>query len=160
MRYKKNQFDIQDIYTLKNKSFISMTTNETRNFGKHFAKVLNKGDVVLFYGDLGSGKTTFIQGILNAFGYEGFANSASFIIINEYDMLKNNIRVVHIDLYRLQSTQICYLELEEYLYGNNIALIEWPDKSIANYGNWIIRIHHNFSDIQGLNSRTLHIEKI
>jgi len=104
--------------------FFTHSTEETIKLGEKIAKLLNKGDIVGFTGDLGSGKTTMIKGIVKHLtGCE--ATSPSFVFINEYP---GKIPVFHFDLYRLS----CKIEMEtigweEYL-DKGIVLIEWADR--------------------------------
>ena len=104
--------------------FITKNSKETENIGKKIAALLKKGDIVAFTGELGSGKTTFIKGIVKTFT-DYTATSPSFVLINEYT---GKVPVFHFDLYRLR----CKIEAEtigweEYL-GKGIVLIEWADK--------------------------------
>jgi len=97
---------------------------ETMKVGERIASSIKKGDVIGFTGELGSGKTTMIKGIVRHLtGRE--ATSPSFVLINEYP---GEISVFHFDLYRLK----CKIEMErigweEYL-DKGLVLIEWADK--------------------------------
>lgn len=125
-------------------SVISDSSNETIKIGKNFAKLLKKGDVVGFYGNLGSGKTYFIKGIISNFKFPlKDIISPTFLIVKEYH--KKNITIYHFDLYRKKDFND--LELigyrEKYLMDeNSIILIEWADKIKEIYDdlNYIIKI--------------------
>lgn len=125
-------------------SVISDSSNETIKIGKNFAKLLKKGDVVGFYGNLGSGKTYFIKGIISNFKFPlKDIISPTFLIVKEYH--KKNITIYHFDLYRKKDFND--LELigyrEKYLIDeNSIILIEWADKIKEIYDdlNYIIKI--------------------
>jgi tRNA threonylcarbamoyladenosine biosynthesis protein TsaE len=65
----------------ENKKFMTDSAEQTKKLGKDFASALKKGDVVFFNGDLGAGKTTFIQGIMSKFGIKKFVRSASFMLV-------------------------------------------------------------------------------
>lgn len=96
------------------------------SLGKKLGKFLQKGDIIAFMGDLGAGKTCFIQGITSSLNSKGHASSPSFSIIKEYSA---NIPIYHFDLYRLNyQKEIEKLGYEEYFYDNGISLIEWADK--------------------------------
>ena len=100
------------------------TPEETIEIGKRFAEKLKKGDIVGFIGELGSGKTTMIKGIVKNFS-ECEATSPSFVLINEYP---GRIPVFHFDLYRIENIkEMETLGWEEYL-DKGIVLIEWADK--------------------------------
>ena len=77
--------DITDINIFKNKTFYTKTDIETRSLGKNFASILKPKDIVFFNGDLGAGKTTFIQGVLSYFGIKKFVRSASFMLVSEFE---------------------------------------------------------------------------
>ena len=64
--------------------FNSKSENDTLTFAKKFARKLNKKDVIVLSGDLGSGKTKFTEGILSFFGLENEISSPTFTIVNEY----------------------------------------------------------------------------
>lgn len=118
---------------MKTKSFINNTffTNnaeETQGLGRDFANILKKGDIVCLYGGLGSGKTTFTQGLGDGLEIENRIISPTFVIIRSYS-LKNGA-FYHIDLYRAESEKdIESLGIEEILNNKeNIVAIEWAEK--------------------------------
>lgn len=100
------------------------TSYETKQFGLLFSKYLSGYDVICLDGDLGAGKTTLSQGILEGLGVEG-GSSPTFTLIDAYENLK--VPVYHIDIYRLMDNpdEIFDLGLEEYLSEKTIILIEW-----------------------------------
>ena len=107
-------------------SFLSHNEIETLSWGEKLSHLLNPGDVIGFFGDLGSGKTKTIRGICKGLGCEDNVSSPTFTIINEYN---GRIPVYHFDFYRLSSEQEVYdLGYEEYFYGNGICLIEWTER--------------------------------
>ena len=83
------------------------------------------GGVYGFIGDLASGKTTFIKGLLSGLDFDGIANSPTFTLINEYNAKH---RVIHIDCYRESDiNRWIQLGIYEYFSPSNIVLIEWPE---------------------------------
>jgi len=106
---------------------IARTAAETRDAGHALAHELKAGDVVLLYGDLGAGKTTFVKGMALALGIaEREVISASFTIIAEYE---STPPLYHIDLYRLERPEdLEAVGLYEYLGTNGIAVVEWADR--------------------------------
>lgn len=101
---------------------------------KQFALPLSAPLVITFEGPLGAGKTTFIQGMLKAWGYKDAVTSPTFSLVHEYTDLTDQqgkaFNVAHFDLYRLNDP----LELEDigfrdYLDRQTICLIEWPSKA-------------------------------
>ena len=123
---KQNTLNITDINIFKNKTFYTETDIETRSLGKKFASILKPKDIVFFNGDLGAGKTTFIQGILSYFGIRKFVRSASFMLVSEFET--KLCPLYHLDLYRLDENNTLDLGIDEYLFGDGISLVEWCDR--------------------------------
>ncbi|RLD81908.1 MAG: tRNA (adenosine(37)-N6)-threonylcarbamoyltransferase complex ATPase subunit type 1 TsaE [Bacteroidetes bacterium] len=83
---------------------------------------------LLFYGEMGTGKTTLIKEIVKQLGVEDIAHSPTFSLVNEYLSLKGEI-IYHFDFYRIEQEEEAYdIGIEEYFYENNWCLIEWPEK--------------------------------
>ncbi len=107
----------------------SHSAEETQALGERFGQSLQPGDIVFLFGGLGAGKTTFVQGIARALGYNDFIRSPTFTLVNEY---AGKMPIYHIDLYRLDDIQaIRALGIEEYLYGEGVTLIEWAEKLLV-----------------------------
>ncbi len=84
--------------------------------------------VILFYGEMGAGKTTTIKAICKALGVEEEVSSPTFSLVNEY-LTKSGETVFHFDMYRIDSEDEVYdMGYEEYFYSGNICLVEWPEK--------------------------------
>lgn len=110
------------VYTTKN-------ALETQELGEKFGKSLKGGGILAFYGELGSGKTTFIQGLAKGLGVKKRILSPTFVLMRSYPLLKTGF-FYHIDLYRLNSAKEAQsLGIEE-IWGNpqNIIAIEWAEK--------------------------------
>ncbi|MBD2395489.1 tRNA (adenosine(37)-N6)-threonylcarbamoyltransferase complex ATPase subunit type 1 TsaE [Cyanobacterium aponinum FACHB-4101] len=101
----------------------------TKKLGKEFAQKLTPNSVLLLQGNLGAGKTTFIQGLGEGLGISEPIVSPTFTLINEY--LEGKIPLYHIDLYRLNPEQVKHLHLQNYWEGieveAGITAIEWSD---------------------------------
>ena len=96
---------------------------ECELLGYSVSKKLNKGDVVSLEGDLGSGKTTFIKGVLKGLDFNDDVTSPTFTLVNEY---LAGIKIIHIDFYRETNINRWYnLGFNDYLNTDNILLIEW-----------------------------------
>ena len=111
---------------------IDVTTNsanETVKFGQKIGSQLKGGEVIAFYGPLGSGKTHLIKGIVAGLGAENAANevtSPTFVLVNEYS---GRLEVYHIDAYRLDSiAQFEQIGFDDYCHPGSVVLIEWADK--------------------------------
>jgi tRNA threonylcarbamoyladenosine biosynthesis protein TsaE len=104
-----------------------VSLDELTQVAKKFAASLQGGEVVLLEGELGAGKTTFVQAVCRALGVESTVTSPTFAIMNLYK--GSAFKVVHLDLYRLKSAQeVASFGLEEYLNQPGIVtFIEWPD---------------------------------
>ncbi len=107
--------------------FISHSETQTRRLGTRLATLLKPGDVLALIGDLGSGKTRWIQGVCQGLDVVEPVISPTYTLVNEYQGL---YPVYHIDLYRIVDTsELFTFGLEDYLYGNGISLIEWADRA-------------------------------
>ena len=105
--------------------YISKSETDTIAFAKEFAKTLNKDDIIVLSGDLGSGKTKFTQGILEHFGLADEISSPTFTIVNEYK--NNEISIFHFDVYRLNNEDDFYdIGGDEY-FGKGLCIIEWGE---------------------------------
>lgn len=82
---------------------------------------------LLFYGDMGTGKTTLIKEIAKNLGVEEAVNSPTFSIVNEH--ILDNEKLYHYDFYRLESLdEALDIGIEDYLYSGNWNFVEWPEK--------------------------------
>jgi tRNA threonylcarbamoyladenosine biosynthesis protein TsaE len=107
--------------------FISHSEAQTRRLGARLATLLNPGDVLALVGELGSGKTRWVQGVCQGLEVTDPVVSPTFTLVNEY---QGRWPVYHIDLYRItDSAEMLTFGLEEYLYGSGISLIEWADRA-------------------------------
>ena len=87
-----------------------------------------KFDTILFYGDLGAGKTTLIKALVKELGSNDTVSSPTFSLINEYKT-ETNASIFHLDLYRLKNENEAFdLGIEEILESDSVKLIEWPQK--------------------------------
>ena len=110
--------------------FISRSLDDTKEIASQFAQTLHNGDVVLFYGDLGAGKTTFIKSLCFALGVRDEVTSPTFTILNEYT---GKLPIHHFDMYRLKdANEAIESGLDEILrYGDGVCLVEWPEKVVG-----------------------------
>lgn len=112
-------------------TFITHSPRETFNLAANFAKQYqDKGGIIALIGDLGSGKTTFVQGIALGLGITERVLSPTFIFIRQHTIPNCERVLYHIDLYRVEDYQnMNQLGLDEIIANpNNITLIEWAEK--------------------------------
>ena len=111
------------------KGSITQNPEETIQLGEHFATFVEKGDVFAFVGELASGKTTFIKGILRGLNFDRPVTSPTFTLVNEYDA---KYPVIHIDCYREDELERWIkLGMNDYMDEENVVIIEWADKMIS-----------------------------
>ena len=106
-------------------TYISKSEQDTINFAKKYAKNLETGDIIILSGELGSGKTKFVQGILEYFGLENEISSPTFTIVNEYNT--SNLNIYHFDVYRLEDSDEFYAMGGDEYFSKGICLIEWGE---------------------------------
>jgi len=83
--------------------------------------------ILLFYGEMGVGKTTLIKELCKVLGVEDIASSPTFSLVNEYKT-NTNETVFHFDFYRIEDEEEAYdMGIEDYFYSNNWCLVEWPE---------------------------------
>lgn len=113
-------------YKSKKSAIITQSAKETQEFAKEFAKKIRSGTILTLYGDLGSGKTTFTQGLAEGLGVKERIISPTFIIVRNYES-KN---FYHIDLYRIETEKdLEGLGVEDILNDKkNFVVIEWAEK--------------------------------
>lgn len=106
--------------------FISNSLEDTVKFAKIIASKLKKGNIILLFGDLGSGKTTFTKSLAKELGVKEIVTSPTFTIMNEYEGV---VPIYHFDMYRIETLS----EIEELGFndiinsGEGICIIEWPE---------------------------------
>ena len=110
-----------------NKS-ISLLKNEeaTVETGRRLVRELNlSNELVFLNGDLGSGKTTLVRGILRSWGYDGPVKSPTYTLLEPYELA--DCRVLHFDFYRINDPEeLLYIGIDDLLGEEAIKLVEWP----------------------------------
>ena len=127
---------ILDAHTLE---FFSRSPEQTRRVGMRLGGLLRSGDVICLQGDLGSGKTTLVQGLAQGWGSLDPVSSPTFIIVNIYRRPDDG-QLFHMDAYRLDSApEAAELDLDEMLAQGSL-LVEWPERIqeiLPDNGMWI-----------------------
>lgn len=107
--------------------FFSRSPDQTRRIGMRLGGALQAGDVICLQGDLGAGKTTFVQGVALGWGSLDAVSSPTFILVNVYRR-GDEAHLFHMDAYRLDSTpEAEELDLDSML-NEGPLLIEWPER--------------------------------
>ena len=107
--------------------WITHGPEQTRALGAALGGMLSPGDLVCLEGDLGAGKTTFVQGLAAGWGTTDQVTSPTFVIINEYRRA-DGLRLYHMDAYRLgSSAEAEDLDLDAYLAVSPLV-VEWADR--------------------------------
>ena len=106
---------------------VTSSVEETQAFGERLGRVLHAGDVIALHGELGSGKTTLIQGIARGLGRDPEAiKSPTFVLMREYP---GATPIVHIDGYRLEGApSAAWLDVELMFSPQKITVIEWAER--------------------------------
>ncbi len=131
---------------MKGFSVISDSPERTREIGCLLGGLLQKGALVALIGELGAGKTCFVKGLADGLGISDneYVRSPSFVIINEY---RGRTPLYHIDLYRVNNEEeLGELNLEDYIYGNGVTVIEWADKGILSSLEGFIKVCFSYLD--------------
>lgn len=126
---------------MEEKEFISHSARETEYLGEKLAHNFAPGHIILLHGELGAGKTTFVQGVAKAFNVKSRIISPTFILVRKHrgKFDKQKINLYHIDLYRLESSEIKKLGFEETFEDpNGIFIIEWGEKHESLKSSWEI----------------------
>ena len=109
------------------------SADETRRLGLELAARLRPDGTVLLFGDLGSGKTVLTQGIAKGLGLDATqVQSPTFTLIHEYERGPRSgqgpVRLVHVDLYRLEPDEVEAVGVDEFLAGDGVKVVEWADR--------------------------------
>jgi tRNA threonylcarbamoyladenosine biosynthesis protein TsaE len=107
--------------------FTAERAEDTQALAARLARAARPGDVVALYGDLGAGKTCFVQGFAAGLGVTGAVTSPTFIMIAEH---AGRLPLYHVDLYRTERLEeIRALGFEELLDGDGVTMVEWAEKA-------------------------------
>lgn len=103
-------------------------TEATLELGHDIARVIRPGLIIYLRGELGSGKTTLVRGILSGLGYHGHVKSPTFNLIELYKI--SGLHLHHFDFYRLRHPlEWKDVGFDEHFTNNNVCLVEWPENA-------------------------------
>ena len=118
---------------------VTASPEETSRAGEQLGETLGPGTVVALTGELGSGKTCFIQGLGRGLGVARAPTSPTFVLVNQY---AGRVPLYHVDAYRTESlTELLDLGLEELLGGEGVTVVEWADKLLPLLPPDTIHVH-------------------
>jgi tRNA threonylcarbamoyladenosine biosynthesis protein TsaE len=124
---------------------ITTSAKETSELGQQIAKNLKGGEIHCLTGELGAGKTTFTQGLLNGLGAQGPYTSPTFNIMKEYET--SDFKIVHIDAYRIGANDLLELGFNDFAGKDDvITIIEWPENVKAIIPEDAMRIQFEWLD--------------
>jgi len=106
--------------------FVSSSPGQTQRVGARLGELLKPGDLVCLHGDLGTGKTTLVQGMARGWGSARAARSPSFVLVHEYKRA-DGMTLFHLDAFRLHTGEFPGVEIEDAL-GRGAIVLEWPDR--------------------------------
>ena len=121
---------------------------ETRHLGQKIGRLIDQPTAVALIGDLGSGKTAFVQGLARGLGVPSnyYITSPTFTLVNEYP---GRLPLFHIDLYRLETIQDFEdIGLEDLFYDQAVLAIEWADRLAENFFSDYLSIHFEMNDAE------------
>ena len=105
---------------------LEYTLEKITNVAQKFIAELDQHKIVLLYGEMGVGKTTFVQAVCKALGIEENISSPTFSIINQYESTTGNI-IYHVDMYRVKDeVEAIHAGVEEILFSDRLCFVEWP----------------------------------
>ena len=110
-----------------NFEFFSHSPDQTRRLGIHLGGYLRTGDVVGLEGNLGTGKTTLVQGIAQGWGVLDPVSSPTYVIVNEYRRADEQ-RLYHLDAYRLEGTFDAEILDFDWMLSQGPVVIEWVER--------------------------------
>jgi tRNA threonylcarbamoyladenosine biosynthesis protein TsaE len=134
--------NIEDIH------LTTLSPEETKSLGQKIGAAIESGIVIALTGDLGAGKTLFVQGLASGLDIpsEHYVTSPSYTLINDYS---GRLRLFHIDLYRINSeSDFEDIGIDEILSGHEVAAVEWAERLKESMPAEYLSIHFKIIDDQ------------
>jgi tRNA threonylcarbamoyladenosine biosynthesis protein TsaE len=121
-----SEAQVASIFDQQTLDFISHSEVQTRRLGARLAELFEGGEIIALQGELGAGKTRWVQGVGQGLRVDQHITSPTFTLVSEYP---GRLTLYHIDLYRInQAAEALAFGLEDYLYGDGVCLIEWAER--------------------------------
>ena len=128
---------------MKELKIISRSVKDLEEASRKLLQFSNEKRVIAFFGEMGSGKTTFIKAICGELGVKETVNSPTFALVNEY-MTANDKPVYHFDFYRIKNeNEARDIGCEEYFYSGHYCFVEWSEKILNLLPQEIVRVTIN-----------------
>lgn len=124
--------------------FQSSSPSQTRRVGARLGELLRPGDLITLYGDLGTGKTTLVQGMARGWGSARPARSPSFVLVNEYRRADGMV-LYHLDAFRLEKDEWPGLDVDAALEGGALV-VEWPERAEGFLAPECVRVEMRWID--------------
>ena len=135
------------------KIFYAKKVQELDEIAKAIVEVFENEKKIVFFGEMGVGKTTLIKSICKALNVQDVVTSPTFSVVNEYQN-KDGDSLYHFDFYRIKNQEELFdLGLEEYIYSDNYCFIEWPEKAEG-------LLSDNFVQVQMIKNKEYRIIKV
>lgn len=140
------------------KIYESNSYEDTQKIASEIADTLNGGEFIAMYGDLGAGKTAFVQGLAKALGITSHITSPTFTIVNEYE---GRLPLYHFDVYRISDPDEMYeIGYEEYVDGDGVCVVEWAELIEDLFPNNYFKITILKDEEKGFDYRKIIFEEI
>ena len=140
------------------REYITNSYEETSTAAKEFADTLKGGEFVAMYGDLGAGKTAFVQGVARALGITDRVTSPTFAIVSEYE---GRLPLYHFDVYRIADPEEMYeIGFEEYVESGGVCMVEWAELIEELFPEHYIKLTITKDSSKGDDYRAIKIENI
>ena len=136
----------------------SRSADDTARIAAGLADTLKGGEFIAMYGDLGAGKTAFVQGLAKALGITRHVTSPTFTIVNEYE---GRLALYHFDVYRISDPDEMYeIGYEDYLDAGGVCIVEWAELIEELFPERYIRVNIEKDITKGSDHRRITIEKV
>lgn len=114
---------------------------------KALLPLMKEAKIITLEGDLGAGKTTLVKEVSKQIGIDDLVSSPTFSLINEYEHPDQDLKVYHMDLYRIEDEEeLINIGFEDYLYSGHMVFIEWPQIASSLLPERTISIHIEIFD--------------